>query len=80
MIHTNYHSTRALTEKILLLLSIDGKIINISSAAGKWFLHGQTLLKIFTNLDFEDKDLENVYNITSTERLLLLKIGKKKDS
>ncbi len=54
-IQTNFLSVVALTEKLIPLLSADGKILMISSGAGQLAWQGETLRKILQdpNLDLE---------------------------
>ena len=60
---TNYFSTREFTEYVLPSLASDGKIINVSSVNGEYSWQGDTLHKKFTDLNFQPKDLEEIYNL-----------------
>eukprot|EP00331_Platyophrya_macrostoma_P009762 CAMPEP_0176418816 /NCGR_PEP_ID=MMETSP0127-20121128/7693_1 /TAXON_ID=938130 /ORGANISM="Platyophrya macrostoma, Strain WH" /LENGTH=294 /DNA_ID=CAMNT_0017799207 /DNA_START=15 /DNA_END=899 /DNA_ORIENTATION=- len=63
VVGTNFFGTRALTDKLLPMLSADGKIINVSSAWGIWCRQGKTLTDILTKPDFGEEDLDTVYKI-----------------
>ena len=63
VIGTNFFSARALSDKLLPLLTEDGKIINISSQFGVWNTQGKALNDILAKPDFEEKDIERIYSL-----------------
>jgi len=57
---TNYFQTVKLTEKILPILSEDGKILILSSIAGQLSFIGENLRKILSSPDLTQKQLDDV--------------------
>ena len=68
-IKTNFFSVVNLTEKLLPLLTHDGKIVNVSSIVGALSLQGPTLRKALENEDITEKELfEIAHNIIEMTR------------
>lgn len=59
-ITTNYDATRKLTEKLLPLITADGKVINVASSLGFWSTQGEVLYEILKKPDFGEKDFDEI--------------------